>query len=211
MRYPSLLSEIETLRSAVNLLRSSFRENPRLTEPVAQNNLWSQLTACLDALGATIALLNFYHQFLEARAESEPSYKLGTGELFMNLYGVLQGLFVQQDALRHLAKALGTPLEIELGYPGMARVREIRNLSIGHPTKKGRIKEPRVYSGFPEDAFVYARVIQDSLARDSFALEVSGKVVGETRLHHLQPLIIAQLKEATSILRQLSEWRATGD
>jgi hypothetical protein len=119
----------------------------------------------------------------------------------MNLYGVLQGLYVQQDALTHLSKAFGISINFDENYTGIARARELRNFSVGHPTKKGRIKKRRhVYSDFPDDAFVYARIQRDSLSRDSFALEVSGKLGGETRLHHLQPIIIAHLKDAVSIL-----------
>ncbi len=42
-------------------------------------------------------------------------------------------MFVQQDAISHLAEALGIEYTPD---PLLARIREIRNSSIGHPTKR---------------------------------------------------------------------------
>jgi hypothetical protein len=47
---------------------------------------------------------------------------------------VLQVLFVQQDAVQHLAEALSIPYEPD---SALSDIREIRNDSTGHPTKRG--------------------------------------------------------------------------
>lgn len=52
----------------------------------------------------------------------------------MNIYGVLQALFIQQDAVTHLSEALGLPYTVD---PLITQIREIRNDSSGHPTKRG--------------------------------------------------------------------------
>jgi len=55
-----------------------------------------------------------------------------TGERYLVLYGVLQSLFVQQDAVKHLSEALNIECEKN---PLLTEIREARNYSIGHPTK----------------------------------------------------------------------------
>jgi hypothetical protein len=50
------------------------------------------------------------------------------------VYGILQILFVQQDAVTNLADALGITYEPD---SLLKEIRDIRNDSIGHPTKRG--------------------------------------------------------------------------
>jgi hypothetical protein len=57
----------------------------------------------------------------------------GTGGLYLIAYGLLQALFVQQDAVRHVAEAVG--FDYTLPSP-LRLIREIRNCAIGHPTKR---------------------------------------------------------------------------
>lgn len=62
------------------------------------------------------------------------------GTLYLIIYGLLQAFFVQQDATRHLCEALGIQTTIS-NYPQLEAIREIRNDSIGHPTKRDRPKQ----------------------------------------------------------------------
>ena len=71
---------------------------------------------------------------------------LDDGTKYMYVYGTLQALFVQQDAVKHLAESL------EIAYPvneqsneeqQLKEIRDIRNNSIGHPTKADRSKPVR--------------------------------------------------------------------
>src|SRR5438067_8514108 len=59
------------------------------------------------------------------------------GEKYLMLYGVLQVLFVQQDAVSHLAEALNISYSVD---PVLTEIRKVRNDSIGHPTKRGKGK-----------------------------------------------------------------------
>jgi len=55
------------------------------------------------------------------------------------IYGLLQSMFVQQDAIFHLEKAIKiqTP-DWKKDYPGLSNIRVIRNETIGHPiSEKG--------------------------------------------------------------------------
>ena len=62
------------------------------------------------------------------------------GEKYLRLYGFLQAVILQQDAIRKL-------YEIFVGGftepTAWKQLRELRNLTVGHPVEKGRVKQPR--------------------------------------------------------------------
>lgn len=84
---------------------------------------WNKVTSALDTIGDTKLAVSAY---LEGRVEAPDN-----GLLYLALYGILQVLFVQQDALTDLADGLGLHLELP---PALLEVREVRNASVGHPT-----------------------------------------------------------------------------
>jgi hypothetical protein len=55
------------------------------------------------------------------------------GALYLAVYGLLQALFLQQDAVAHLGSALGISISED---PELKSVREARNDIAGHPTKR---------------------------------------------------------------------------
>jgi hypothetical protein len=61
------------------------------------------------------------------------------GEKYLKLYGVLQALFVQQDAVTNLCESLELSNNL-IANPKLKEIRDIRNDSIGHPTKRGNYK-----------------------------------------------------------------------
>lgn len=95
---------------------------------------WLRCCAAMDAIGDTAeGMLSFV---------GAPSFSGFTGG-YLYVYGLLQCLYVQQDALVVLSEGLFglRPPEGEIGgfswtdYPGLRRVRDIRNEAIGHPAK----------------------------------------------------------------------------
>jgi len=85
---------------------------------------WNMLCSCLDVIEDTQEAIASYHL-------ASPD---DVGLKYLQLYGILQALFVQQDAVQNLAKAL------ELPYSRNAllrRIRDVRNDSVGHPTDRG--------------------------------------------------------------------------
>lgn len=59
------------------------------------------------------------------------------GERYLRLYGVLQAVFLQQDAISMLCKLfLGSWIEPVLPS-AWQKVRTLRNLTVGHPIKRG--------------------------------------------------------------------------
>jgi hypothetical protein len=57
-----------------------------------------------------------------------------TKKSYLNLYGLLQGLFVQQDAFKTLFKLCINEKFDLLSISALQEIREIRNNTVGHPT-----------------------------------------------------------------------------
>lgn len=93
---------------------------------------WNKLCASMDVIGDTqIAIKSYF---------SLPNFKADSGG-YLFLYGLLQAFFLQQDAINHLSEALfDKPICWKTDYPDIYLVREFRNDSIGHPTKRGKDK-----------------------------------------------------------------------
>jgi len=90
---------------------------------------WNQLHSALDALHQTHIAVETYN-----RSNGE----LREGERFLAIYGLLQALVVQQDALCHLAESLQTrPIRLNR-HKRLEEIRNIRNWTVGHPTKADR-------------------------------------------------------------------------
>lgn len=55
------------------------------------------------------------------------------------VYGLLQAMVVQQDAIRHLEEAIKIKApNYKIDYPDLFKIRDIRNETIGHPTEMKR-------------------------------------------------------------------------
>lgn len=104
-----------------------FINSPREQQILLQHPAaWNMLCSCLDVIGDTELALETYHS-AEAPKDDGGKYLL--------VYGVLQALFIQQDAVQNLCDALEIDYEPD---PLLREIREIRSDSIGHPTKRGR-------------------------------------------------------------------------
>jgi len=89
----------------------------------------------MDVIGDTELAIDAYLDSIDKPAT--------TGDLYIFVYGILQVLFVQQNAVKDLAESLNLKYEPS---KTLAEIREIRNDSIGHPTmrdppKKGQERE----------------------------------------------------------------------
>jgi hypothetical protein len=103
-----------------------FINNPRKQYGLFQRAAaWNMLCSCLDFIGDIELAIAAYDRVSEPEED---------GAKYLFVYGILQTLFLQQDAVCNLCEAL------ELDYrpdPTLEKIREIRNDSIGHPTKRG--------------------------------------------------------------------------
>ncbi len=147
---------------------------------------WLQLCSCMDTLEDTEFAIDAY---------LADSFVTGSGKAYLSIYGLLQALFLQQDAAIHLREALlreGLDFYAMLDeYPDLKDIREVRNDSIGHPTKRGK-KAPYTYHFIP-------RV---SLSHDDFQLMVTSGDGTYTPLKHISipRLVTDQRRYVSSML-----------
>ena len=121
--------------------------SPRQHEQLRKDGpSFSKMRASLDAIGDTTLAMEAFVALAPQNGGSDENHLVNTGRNYLLLYGVLQALFVQQDAIGHLVESLNllpeTPMtaEEESLNARLSNIREIRNDSVGHPTKRGNGK-----------------------------------------------------------------------
>lgn len=113
---------VNDLKQEVRNFINNLRKQHALLQDTAA---WNMLCSCLDLIGDTELAIAAYDQAHEPKDE---------GGKYLLVYGILQTLFIEQDAVRNLCEALGISYTAD---PLLEQIREIRNDSIGHPTKRG--------------------------------------------------------------------------
>ena len=109
------------------------------------NSLRYQVTSCLDTIEDAQMAIDVF------RLLDPSSDQADKGSLYLAIYGVFQGVILQQDALMNLAKALCFPFRIA-DFPVLEEVREIRNRIVGHPTSYKRKRTESYYAISKRDA-----------------------------------------------------------
>jgi len=109
-------AEEESVRKHINTTR--YR-----TDLLQDLDNWNQICSSLDTTGDTVLSIEEY---------LASDYPENSGLKYIYTYGLLQSLFIQQDALKHLSEAFEVDFKIN---EQLRSVRVIRNASIGHPTK----------------------------------------------------------------------------
>lgn len=124
------LRRISELEDAVRHFISTGRHQASLLQ---SRETWSQICSSLDVIGDTSLCIEDY---------LSSAYPSTDGLKYIFTYGILQALFLQQDAVRHLSEAFDVT-----NPPGSAlmKIRDIRNAAIGHPTKH-QIKKSTHYN-----------------------------------------------------------------
>ena len=132
-----------------------------------------RIACCMETVEDAQVAVEAYRQLESSREWVDK------GNLYLVVYGVLQAMYIQQDALMNLAKALDFPYRIDR-YPGLKKVREVRNKIVGHPTDYGRGRTESWYA-----------INRRSLSLDSF------KVLESTDQGHNQ-MIQIDIRETLS-------------
>lgn len=106
-----------------------YINKPRRKYALMQDSkAYNQLCSSLDCIGDTYMALVSY-------LNSDFPHEVGLRYIY--LYGLLQVLFVQQDA----SKDMSTSLKIQIiNNKDLNKIRNIRHDSIGHPTNRGNGK-----------------------------------------------------------------------
>ena len=103
--------------------------NPRKQYNLLKNlKFWNQMCSSLDVIGDSDLAIDAYEK---------GNFPQDHGERYLWVYGLLQALFIQQDAVAHLCESLSIPIKKNATLDS---IRDVRNKSIGHPTKKDRPK-----------------------------------------------------------------------
>jgi hypothetical protein len=171
-----------------------FVSEPRNCRLLMDNqDSWLQLCSSLDVLEDAELAVAAYH----------PDQVSSDGEKYLTLYGLLQALFLQQDALFNMCESLSIPERIQK-HPKLLKIREIRNISTGYPTKRDRARPisyhfisratlgPDGFQLLSTDAsgrreFTYISLRELAEEQNSYIGEILGDVVAElearTKLH----------------------------
>lgn len=127
---------MQNIRDFINW--GSGREKQSLIRQCAN---WHQLCSCMDVIEDSELAIE--------KCVSGDLISTDDGMRYLILYGLLQALFIQQDAVNNLAKALSINNDYDPNKnQHLKHIRDIRNLSIGHPTKK-RSGKSTIYSFIP--------------------------------------------------------------
>lgn len=118
-----LLSTLRRISSEENSVRKHINTTRYQTDLLKNSDNWNQICSSLDTIGDTIFSIEDY---------LTTEYPKNTGLKYIYTYGLLQSLFIQQDALKHLSEAFEVEFKIN---EQLRSIRAIRNASIGHPTK----------------------------------------------------------------------------
>jgi hypothetical protein len=169
-----------------------FINNPRKRHALLQDTAaWNMLCSCLDTVGDTELAISTYEQ-----SSNPPT----VGDTYLLAYGVLQALFIQQDAVENLCQALVidyVPDKL------LKEIRDIRNDSTGHPTKRGGGK-----------GLAYIFIGRASLTKEGFDLMTTYPDDRRPLFRHvsIKSLIKDQRdlvqKALTEVLRKLKEEEA---
>jgi hypothetical protein len=111
---------------AAERFRDAVNDRDYATRLESDRPKWHQLCAAMDALTDTA---------MAVAAFSELPPTEHKGELYLRTYGLLQCLFVQQDAVLTAAAVLGAKCDL---LDRLGTIRDMRNATIGHPAKKTR-------------------------------------------------------------------------
>ena len=115
--------------SALEQQIRNYLNNTNLYERCFKSHLdeWNALCVAMDTIGDTCLSLEYY----EASGIGDEY-----GEKYLKLYGLLQATFLQQDSIRQIYRIfLKSDLQSD-SDSAWARIRDLRNLTVGHPIEK---------------------------------------------------------------------------
>ncbi len=140
-----------SIREQENQIRKLINKPHKHYELRQNKALFSQLCSSLDVIEDTQDAINAFE---------EKDFGADIPSHYLAVYGFLQAIYVQQDAVINLCEALGIKDKIN-NYPKLKEVREIRNDAVGHPTKRNQRK------GKPTS---YHHISQTTLSKSGFTL-----------------------------------------
>lgn len=166
-----------------------------------QDGDWNQFCAALDTIGDTgLAIQNF---------RQDPN-DLFIKNPYLATYGILQALYIQQDAVDYLKTSLfGNGKKIDWKnkkYTELAKIRQVRNETVGHPvktTRKGR------ESKYVNDEITSCTIDRSSLTKDGFRYMLWMRSKTESKTIKFSEIIELQDKhlsaELESVMKEMKK------
>jgi hypothetical protein len=174
-----------TIREFSRWIRDYGHDATQLPRLIADRFIWHQLWTAMDVIDDVDSAMTAY---------LEHEFPTDIGEKYLRLYGALQGLFIQQDALRDLIKAIHPAKNIGLNDV-LKDIREARNASVGHPTQMER-----------KGVLSAHGIVQNSMRKDGFELLSYPPKDGKTFQYvPVRELIEKQRVELARILSEIVE------
>ena len=129
----SISEQILSVNQLTDAVRKHINTHRYQSTLLDDSKLWNQICSSLDVIGDSILAVESY---------ATEDYPNDIGLKYIYTYGLLQALFLMQDALRHLSEAFYIQFELS---STLKEIRNLRNASIGHPTKQDQ-KGKRYYN-----------------------------------------------------------------
>lgn len=137
--------------SAIESVREKIERGEKYYALLNDKPKWNQYCASLYAI-----------EDAQCAIEAYTSYEFPTDikGKYLYIYGLLQALFLQQDAANDISTALlGKKIDFKQEYPSLFEIREIRNDTVGHPTRRGQANCNNQ---------AYVQIVQMSMSRQGF-------------------------------------------
>lgn len=118
----------DLIRNIRDLCNHPWKRELLFQDRIKWNKFWTSMDAIDDTQHAIESYLGL------------PDFNANNGG-YLYIYGLMQALNIQQDASNNLLSALfNRTTDFKQEYPDLYEIREHRNNSIGHPTKRGKDK-----------------------------------------------------------------------
>lgn len=184
--------------STLESVREKIERGEKYYALLNDKSKWNQYCASLYAI-----------EDAQCAIEAYTSYEFPTDirGKYLYIYGLLQALFLQQDAANGISTALlGKKIDFKQEYPSLFEIREIRNDTVGHPTLRGK-------SNCSNQSYV--QIVQMSMNRQGFKYATYRAINDykfEEKYVNLTKCIKEQSESVLSILREIcvsldDEWK----
>jgi hypothetical protein len=138
-----------TLRELITWIRDYTQEPRHQKRLIAGGFIWYQMCVAIDIIADADSALNAY---------LDNEFPTDMGGRYLRIYGAMQGLFLQQDALSDFVKAIHPNNKIQVNDV-LKDIREARHASVGHPTLLKRRGMLSTHG-----------IVQNSISKDGFEL-----------------------------------------
>lgn len=134
----------------INKIRFHIGRTEKQAKLLENRKKWMQLTSALDVLEDTSWAIEYYID------EEYPADMRGK---YLYTYGLLQALYVQQDAIKSVYMALyDEEIKLQERFPVVYGIREMRNDVAGHPTgRNGNVCMHLAQNSMTKYSFYYIR------------------------------------------------------